>query len=172
MARGGNEHGSGFRSRSENQRGGSCCRRTSCPRGTADGGRAQRGDRRGGRRSAVGGPARDERLGFGLEDVAVLVSPVLYIALDQAVRKIVDGSIDGTRRALPRWPRWAARRRKAVPTVPALSAQHIAEIRDQVTALAVERGVPGDKIERVREAVVEVLSSDVESGSTGTPPPA
>jgi hypothetical protein len=118
------------------------------------------------------GPARDERLGFGLEDVAVLVSPVLYIVLDQAVRKIVDDSIDGTRRALPRWVRWAARRRKAVPTVPALSAQHIAEIRDQVTALAVERGVPGDKIERVREAVVEVLSSDVESGSAGTPPPA
>jgi len=41
-----------------------------------------------------------------------------------------------------------------------------------VTALAVECGVPGDKIERVREAVVGVLSSDVESGSTGTPPPA
>jgi hypothetical protein len=119
------------------------------------------------------GPARDERLGFGLEDVAVLVSPVLYIALDQAVRKIVDDSIDGARRRAPRWARWVTRRGKGAPTVPpALSAQHIAEIRDQVTALAKERGVPDDKIERVREALAEVLSNDDEDGSAGTPPPA
>ncbi|GAA1214985.1 hypothetical protein [Pseudonocardia alaniniphila] len=118
------------------------------------------------------GPARDERLGFGLEDVAVLVSPVLYIALDQAVRKIVDDSIDGARRRAPRWARWFARRGKAAPTVPpALSAHHIAEIRDQVTALAKERGVPADKIERVREALVEVLSNDAGNGSAGPPPP-
>jgi len=117
------------------------------------------------------GPTRDERLGFGLEDVVVLVSPVLYIVLDQAFRKIVDDSIDGGRRWLSRWALWVTRRRKVAPTVPVLSEQHIAEIRDQVTALAEERGVPGDKIERVREAVVKVLSSGAESGSTGTGSP-
>jgi hypothetical protein len=115
---------------------------------------------------------RDERLGFGLEDLAVLVSPVLYIVLDQAVRKIVDDSLDGARRGLPgllrRW-----RRQPPTPPVPELSAEQIAQIRDQVAALAKERGVPEDKIDRVGAAVTEVLSGGVDAdagGSPGTPP--
>jgi hypothetical protein len=121
-------------------------------------------------RLARGGP-RDERLGFGLEDVAVLVSPVLYIVLDQAVRKIVDNSIDDARRGLPGLLRRVTRRRTPTPPVPELTAQQVAEIRDQVVALAAERGVPDDKVERVGEAVVEVLSGDTD-GDSSEPAPA
>lgn len=112
--------------------------------------------------------SRDERLGFGLEDLVVLVSPVLYIVLDQAVRKIVDDSLDGARRGLPgllrRW-----RPRPPTPPLPELSAQQIAQIRDQFEALAKERGVPEDKIDRVGAAVAEVLSGGVDGDGDGPP---
>jgi hypothetical protein len=113
---------------------------------------------------------RDERLGFGWTDVAILVTPVLYIALDQAVRKLVDDSIDGARRGVLRRLRSTMQRRTEGRGVPPLSDEQIAEIRDRVTVLAVERGVPGDKVERVRDAVVEVLSSGDREASAGTPP--
>lgn len=116
----------------------------------------------------VRGVPRDERLGFGLDDVAVLVSPVLYIVLDQAVRNIVDDSLDGARRRLPGWWQRLTRRRTPTPPVPELSAQQVAEIRDHVAALALERGVPEEKVERVREAVVQVLS---EGGNDLAEPP-
>jgi hypothetical protein len=116
-----------------------------------------------------GGPS-DERLGFGLDDLAVLVSPVLYIVLDQAVRKLVDDSIDDTRRKLPGWLRRMARRRTSTPHVPELSEKQVAEIRDQVAALALERGVPRDKVEQVQRAVVEVLTDTGGTTSTDAPP--
>jgi hypothetical protein len=107
-------------------------------------------------------PARGEQLGFGVESVAVLVSPVLYIVLDQALRKIVDDSIDGARR------RWGRRRRPDV-VVPVLSAAQIAAIRSQVVDAARKQGVSGDKIECVGEAVVQVLSEPAD-GPDRDPP--
>jgi hypothetical protein len=98
--------------------------------------------------------ARDERLGFGVDDVAVLLTPVLYTVLDQSLRKVVDSSLDVVRRRL----RGIGRRRKALPAVPDLSPQQVAEIREQVADLARERGVPDDTIQRVGNAVVAVLS--------------
>ncbi|MHA6629226.1 hypothetical protein ACU61A_27650 [Pseudonocardia sichuanensis] len=132
-------------------------------------GLSEMGDRAAVELLSKAGP-RDERLGFGWTDVAVLVTPVLYIALDQAVRKLVDDSIDGARRGVLRRLRSTVQRRTDGPGLPQLSDAQIAEIRDQVTVLAVERGVPGDKVERVREAVVEVLSGRDGEGSAGTPP--
>ena len=107
-------------------------------------------------------PARDEQLGFGVESVAVLISPVLYIVLDQALRKIVDDTIDGARR------RWGRRRRKSANVVPQLSTAQIADIRSHVVDLARQHGVPADKTERVGEAVVAVLAKPVD-GSGGGP---
>jgi hypothetical protein len=107
------------------------------------------------------GPARDERLGFGVHDVVGLVTPVLYIVLDQGMRKLVDDSIDDARRILPRLVRRMSRKRPARPAPGTLSEQQIVDIRDAVAALAKERGVPDDKLDRVSTAVLTVLSTDL-----------
>ncbi len=108
--------------------------------------------------------SRDERLGFGVDDVAVLVTPVLYIVLDQALRKGVDKSIDGLLGRLRR-----GGRRKVTSADVELSPQQIAAIRAEVADLARERGVPDDTIQRVDDAVTSALS-DPPDGPDGSTP--
>jgi hypothetical protein len=109
-------------------------------------------------------PPRDERLGFGVDDVTVLLTPVLYIVLDEALRKIVGGSLDGLGRRLRR----VARRRKTTPVLD-LSPQQITEIAARVTEVARERGVPEEKVDGVAEAVAEVLADLPDDQDTTKP---
>ena len=110
-------------------------------------------------------PPRDERLGFGVDDVTVLLTPVLFIVLDEALRKIVGDSLDG---AGHRLRRRLARRRRTTRVVD-LSPQQITEITARVTEVARERGVPEKKVERVAEAVAEVLANLPDDRDTTAP---
>ncbi len=109
-------------------------------------------------------PSRDERLGFGVDDVTVLLTPVLYIVLDEALRKIVGDSLGGLGRRLRR----ISRRRRTTPVLD-LSPQQITEIAARVTEVARERGVPEEKVERVAEAVAEVLADLPDDQDTTMP---
>ena len=112
-------------------------------------------------------PGRDEQLGFGWDDVAVLVTPLLYIVLDQGLRTIVDGALGRAGRRVRRLTR-----RRATPTVPELSPQQIADIRARFADLAREHGVSEEKIEQVGDAVTAVLKqpADGPDGPDGMPP--
>jgi hypothetical protein len=88
-------------------------------------------------------PSRDP-VGFGLDDVVPLMTPVAWIAVDELVRRIVDGTSSSLAarigRALRAVVRRVTRRPQAEATaeavVPPLSPAQLAEVRRRVLELA------------------------------------
>ncbi|MDX6392793.1 MAG: hypothetical protein QOJ73_3856 [Streptosporangiaceae bacterium] len=93
------------------------------------------------RRRLTRHPTPREPLGFGLTEVATLLSPVVWIALDEAARRTVvsaeDGAINGGK-AL--WRR-LRRGRRAPLVVPPLTEAQVDQVRARVLELAAARGV-------------------------------
>jgi hypothetical protein len=104
-----------------------------------------------------------EPLGFGGMEVSVLVTPVVWLVVSEAVRhatsRAVDGAVEG---ALPR-VRAAVRRllRKPPapsPPVPPLSADQLAQVHRQVLDRAGQAGVEHSEAAALADAVVSRLA--------------
>ncbi|MFJ8387821.1 hypothetical protein ACIQ9Q_25575 [Streptomyces sp. NPDC094438] len=107
----------------------------------------------------LGGRARRrDTLGFGLGEVAALVTPVVWLAVDQAAQRIagaaVDGAAAGARSAL----RKLLRRPAEDVTVPSLTREQLAEVRESVLAMAAQRGLEEERAVTIAEAVVARLA--------------
>ncbi|MFI1833719.1 hypothetical protein [Streptomyces olivaceoviridis] len=93
------------------------------------------------RRASSGG--RSDPLGFGLDTVAALVTPLVLLVVDEACRAAVA---DGTGRLVNRAAtalgrlRPSARRPVAPPEVPPLDREQLASVRQRVHEEAVRRG--------------------------------
>ncbi|MEE1751196.1 hypothetical protein [Streptomyces sp. SP18CS02] len=94
------------------------------------------------RQASSGG--RADPLGFGLDDIATMLTPLLVLVVDEACRAAVA---DGTGRMLNRAMtalgrlRPSARRTAAPPEVPRLDRQQLASVRRRVREEAVRRGL-------------------------------
>jgi hypothetical protein len=81
-----------------------------------------------------------EPLGFGLDEVAVLVAPVVWIAVEEAVRRTVDSAVAGAAKGLTARLRRLGRRllrgRSAPLIVPLLTREQIGEVQQRVLELA------------------------------------
>ncbi|WP_431910612.1 hypothetical protein [Micromonospora carbonacea] len=97
------------------------------------------------------GGARREPLGFGLEDAVYLVTPVLWIALDQSVRKTADRAVDGFPHSVRRLFRRASRRRPEPLAVPELTVHQVADIRQRVLELAATSGLSPERAEALAD---------------------
>lgn len=111
-----------------------------------------------------------EPLGFGLGDVAVLATPVVWIAVDEAVRRGVDDTLTGARRRLRR----LRRRRTHDRTVPPLTRAQLARVRARVLELAAKAGLDPGQAGTLADQVVArlVLEPGSAQGPADTGPPA
>ena len=125
-------------------------------------------------------PRRGEPLGFGLEQAVPLLTPVVWLSLDEAVRHGAGAATDGIgRRARLLLARVFRRRGKAPAvqrTVPPLTREQLAAVRERVVQRARAAGVAARRAEAVADAVVARLVLDLgateTAGERGEPGPA
>ncbi|CAM5691076.1 MULTISPECIES: hypothetical protein [Streptomyces] len=100
---------------------------------------------------------RGDTLGFGLGEVAALVTPVVWLALHQAAQQLVgtavDSGVDRARSAL----RKLFRRPVEAVTVPPLSREQLALVRESVLRTAAQRGLEEERASMIADAVVTRL---------------
>ncbi|MFF7993405.1 hypothetical protein ACFZDG_26865 [Kitasatospora xanthocidica] len=103
-------------------------------------------------------PTRGEPLGFGLEEIGVLLTPAVWIAVDESVRRVVDKAVDRTSRTKPA-RRGFFRRRTPVPiTVPALEPEQLASVEQCVLEATRRTGLTPEQAERIADGVVRRLA--------------
>ncbi|MFK0260252.1 hypothetical protein ACIQU1_02760 [Streptomyces angustmyceticus] len=113
-----------------------------------------------------------EPLGFGYAEVAALVTPVVWLVLDQAARRAVDTATEslltrgrsGMRRMLRRAP--APPQRVPVELDPA----ELALVRAQILERAAERGIEAREAEALADGVVARLATAAAETRPELPP--
>ncbi|MGH3853140.1 MAG: hypothetical protein ACRDR6_06510 [Pseudonocardiaceae bacterium] len=98
-----------------------------------------------------------EPLGFGLDEIAVLVTPVVWIAVEEAVRRVVDSTVAGV--AKGPWARLRRRLRwRPTPlTVPPLTREQIVEVRQRMLELAAHNGLERERAVTLADLLVARL---------------
>lgn len=120
---------------------------------------------------------RGDPLGFGLDDIATMLTPWVLMVVDEACRAAVA---DGTGRLLNRATtalgrlRPSARRTAAPPEVPDLDREQLASVRRRVREEAIRRGLSDTDADALADSVVARLAlagtedpQDAESGEPG-----
>ncbi|MEU1705372.1 hypothetical protein ABZ478_08205 [Streptomyces sp. NPDC005706] len=105
----------------------------------------------------LGGRGRREPLGFGLGEVTALVTPVVWLAVDQAAQRIVGAALDGAAGRVRAALRTLLRRPAEAVTVPPLTREQLATVRESVLEVAAERGLEEERATTVADAVVARL---------------
>ncbi|HKR51386.1 MAG TPA: hypothetical protein VJT72_17745 [Pseudonocardiaceae bacterium] len=113
--------------------------------------------RRGGRR---------EPLGFGLGEIVVLVTPVVWLAVDQVAKRIAGSAVDGAANGTKALLRKVFRRRVAPVVVPPLTRAQLGEVRRWVLEMAAQRGMDEERADAVADAVVARLVLDAPANHT------
>jgi hypothetical protein len=108
------------------------------------------------RRLARSGRRRDP-LGFGVGEIAALVTPVVWLVLDEAAKRAVDSAVDGAAKGAKALLRRVVRRRVAPVTVPVLTREQLGEVRDRVLETAASRGLGQERAAAIADAVVARL---------------
>ncbi|MFF0558519.1 hypothetical protein [Streptomyces sp. NPDC004266] len=108
------------------------------------------------RRVQAHGQRRDP-LGFGVGEAAVLVTPVIWVALDQAARRYGEMAADGVWRRSSEALGRLFRRNGPSATVPPLTREQLGEVRSMVLETAGQRGLSARRAEDLANAVVTGL---------------
>ncbi|MFD5813992.1 hypothetical protein [Streptomyces sp. NPDC127038] len=111
---------------------------------------------------------RPEPLGFGSDEVTALVTGVVWLTLDQTVRQLGERTADGVVRGAGGLLRRVLRRHTEPATVPPLTPEQLAEVRQRVLEVAARRGLGRERAETVADAVVARLAL----GTAQAEPPA
>jgi hypothetical protein len=93
-------------------------------------------------------------LGFGAGEFVPLLTPVVWIAVDEVVRRGVDNATTGLRARL----RLLLRRPAPAATVRPLTATQLAEVEQRVRELARDAQLPPDQTDVLAERVVARLA--------------
>jgi hypothetical protein len=101
---------------------------------------------------------RREPLGFGLGEVATLVTPVVWLMIDEAARRVGGAAIEGAAKGSKAVLRRLLRRPAAPVTVPALTRQQLAEVHRRVLETAAQRGLGDRRATLIADAVVTRLA--------------
>jgi len=116
---------------------------------------------------------RDERLGFGLEEIGTLLSPVVWIAVEEAVRRIVDSGAERAGRSkrlrvlLP-----GQRRKAAVVTVPPLTRDQLGMVEREIIEATRNAGIDPGRGEAVAAGVVgRLVLAEPDDGSVSVATP-
>lgn len=126
------------------------------------------------RRLAGSGRRRDP-LGFGVAEIAALVTPVVWLVLDEAAKRAVDSAVDGAAKGAKALLHKVLRRRSAPVTVPVLTREQLGEVRRRVLETAAQRGLGQDRATAIADAVIARLAlaeggDDTESSAASDRP--
>lgn len=103
----------------------------------------------------------DEPLGFGLGELAGIVTPIVWLAVDEACRKAlesaVDSAVESVRARVAKTLRMLFKRSASPRTVPALAAEQLAVVHRRVREDGVASGMPESAAEALADKVVARL---------------
>lgn len=101
---------------------------------------------------------RDQPLAFGVEAATALVTSVVWIAVDQTVRRIIDSTAGRAGEPKRARARLFGRRRAAEPvTIPPLTADQLRQVEQAVLDAARDAGFSRKRGERIAHGVVRRL---------------
>lgn len=100
------------------------------------------------------GDRSDEPLGFGLGDLVTLLTPILWLALEETARRAADAAVDGAVRQGKAGLRRILKRRKEPMTVPPLTPEQLADLRRRVIEVGARHGLELPAAERLADALV------------------
>ncbi|MFF7725358.1 hypothetical protein [Streptomyces sp. NPDC008001] len=112
---------------------------------------------------------RREPLGFGLGEVAALVTPVVWLALDEAARRIGGAAVEGAAQGARAVLRKVLRRPPAAVPLPELTRDQLTEVHRRVIETAVQRGLGEERALLIADAVVARLALAAPESGTGEP---
>ncbi|MEU5692292.1 hypothetical protein [Actinosynnema sp. NPDC020468] len=108
---------------------------------------------------------RREPLGFGWENLVVLVTPVVWLVVDEAAKRAAGSVVDaGVKWSKSLW-RKGSRRKAEELAVPPLNADQLDQVRLRVLEEAERQGLPADRAEELAAKLVDRL------GRIGLEPP-
>jgi hypothetical protein len=102
----------------------------------------------------------EEPLGFGLGEVAALVTPVVWLALDDAARRVAGATVDGASRVIKVGLRRLVRRPAEPATLPPLTRDQLSEVHRGVMESARRNEIDDRLATALADAVVARLAMD------------
>ncbi|GAA4661186.1 MULTISPECIES: hypothetical protein [Amycolatopsis] len=110
-----------------------------------------------------------EPLGFGLGEIATLVTPALWLVLDEAGRRFAGAAVESAGKRLRAACRALLRRRSKPVTVPLLTREQVADVRHRVLESAVRNGLTRPDAVALADAVAARLFLPEPDGTDGDP---
>jgi hypothetical protein len=101
---------------------------------------------------------RREPLGFGAGEIAALVTPIVWLIVDEAAKQAVGSAVGGAAKGAKALLRRILRRRVAPVTVPALTPEQLGQVRQRVLETAKQRGFEQERATAIADAVVARLA--------------
>jgi hypothetical protein len=121
------------------------------------------------RRLSRTGPRR-EPLGFGWGEFVVLITPVVWLVLDQVAQRFAGAAVDGATKGAKGLMRRLVRSSRAPATIPPLTADQLAEVRQDIfDALVAQRGLDAETAADITDKVVRRLGPGSDEGPDAEP---
>lgn len=111
-----------------------------------------------------------ETLAFGLGELAAMTSPVVWLALDEAARRLGEKSADGVARGTRAVVRRVLHRRAGPVRVPPLTPAQVIEVREAILTLSKERGLSAQRALAIADAVATRLALGLKQSTDSKPP--
>ncbi|WP_176946902.1 hypothetical protein [Lentzea fradiae] len=103
----------------------------------------------------LSGRAGREPLGFGLGEILALVTPVVWLVLNEIAQRAAGAAVDGTAKGAKRLLRRLTGRRSQQVVLPALTADEVAEVRRRLRELAAAHELDDALTEEIVTAVLD-----------------
>ncbi|WP_211591415.1 hypothetical protein [Microbispora sp. H10836] len=115
------------------------------------------------------GGGRREPLGFGLGEVAVLVTPVVWLVVEETARQMGSAAGEGAAKGTKAVLRRLTRRPAPAVDVPDLTREQLAGVHRQVVETAVKHGLEDSRARLIADAVVGRLALAAPGGDADEP---
>ncbi|WP_433678373.1 hypothetical protein [Nocardia sp. CA-119907] len=109
----------------------------------------------------------DDLLGFGVDEITVLATPVVWLALAEMAKQLGSSAAGGTVRGVTRLTSRILRRPTAPTTLPQMSGPQLGQLRSLISEISEQRGLDTDRAQVIADAVVAQLAA---SDSRQRPP--
>jgi hypothetical protein len=105
----------------------------------------------------LSGRERKEPLGFGLGEILALVTPVVWLVLDEVAKRAAGAAVDSTTKGAKRFLRKLFPKRAARVALPELTGEQIAEVRRRLLEMAAEQELGDDLAQEIADIVAKSL---------------
>lgn len=113
---------------------------------------------------------RRDPLGFGVEEIAALATPVVWLAVNEAAKQAGETAANETVKGVKALTRKVFRRKSGPVEVPPLSTEQLREVRRVVLELSKARGIEAERADALADAVVVRLTIPALQSSADLPP--